>query len=139
MVRLSFPFGGGNVERLWATPLGSNLYRIENAPALLFGVSLHDVVEAHADEDGNHWAVRVAERGPVLTVRIVLDVLRPRSVRLRRMLEAVGCSWEQMNPAWFAAFTSDAAVFGRLVEQLAAGGYAWEYANPKRKDVTAPH
>lgn len=138
-VRISFPLADGAVERLWATPLGTRRYRIENAPALLFGVSLHDVVEAHSDDDGSHWAVRVAERGPVMTVRILLDVMRPRSIRLRRMLESLGCAWEQMNPAWFAAFTSDAAAFGRLVEQLAGGGYAWEYVNPKRADVEAAH
>jgi hypothetical protein len=42
-------------------------------PQFAFGVSLHDVVEIYRDESGAAWAVRVARRGRVNTVPVVLD------------------------------------------------------------------
>ena len=137
-IRVSFSGADGVVERLWATHVDANLYQLDNAPAFAFGVSMHDVVEIHPDESGAAWAVRVAKRGPVNTVRVVLDAQRPRSRRLMNMLAAIGCSSEGMNAVWFAVSAPDESSFERLVEGLATGGYRWEYVNPKREDVASP-
>jgi hypothetical protein len=86
------------------------------------GVSLHDLVEVVRDENGSSWAVRVAQRGPFSTVRVVLNELRPRSVRLLKLLETIGCSSEGMHAAWFVVSAPDEATFARLVERLGADG-----------------
>ncbi|MBX3191475.1 MAG: DUF4265 domain-containing protein [Labilithrix sp.] len=127
------------VERLWATHVRANRYRLDNAPGFAFGVSLHDVVEVFQDDDANTWALRVVERGPVSTVRVLLDDLRPRSVRLRKMVAAIGCACEGMGAAWFVVSAHDPHAYARLVERLAEGGYRWEYVNPKREDLASPH
>ena len=137
-IKVGFSGADGVVERLWATRVEGDLYRLDNAPAFAFGVSLHDVVEVYRDETGAAWALRVARRGPVNTVRVVLEAQRPRSRRLMKMLAAIGCSSEGMNAVWFAVSAPDEASFVRLVEHLAAGGYRWEYVNPKREDVASP-
>lgn len=38
-------------ESLWATPLGNDLYRIENVPFYAYGLNFHDVVKATSDSD----------------------------------------------------------------------------------------
>ena len=106
-IQVGFPGHSGTVERLWATHLRDNLYRLDNAPAFAFGVSLHDVVEIFRDEHGAAWALRVVERGPVSTVRVVLDELQPRSLRLIRMLVSIGCSCEGMHATWFVVSAHD--------------------------------
>ena len=125
-IKVGFSGADGVVERLWATHVEGDLYRLDNAPAFAFGVSLHDVVQVHSDESGAAWAVRVARRGPVNTVRVVLDAQRPRSRRLMNMLAAIGCSSEGMNAVWFAVSAPDESSFERLVEGLATGSYRWE-------------
>jgi hypothetical protein len=138
-IRVGFVGKDGTVERLWATHVRATLYRLDNAPAFAFGVSLHDVVEVVRDENGNFWAMRVAERGPFSTIRVVLDELRPRSLRLVKMLDSIGCSSEGMHATWFAVSAPDEVIFARLVERLATDGYRWEYVNPKREDIASPH
>ena len=134
---MGFLIRGGAVERLWATHLHDGLYRLENAPAFAFGVSLHDVVEVVRDDEGNHWVMRVVEAGPFATVRVVLDALLPRALRLMKTIEATGCSFEKMNGNLYVAFGADADI-AQLVSRLSRDGYRWEYVNPKREDVPAP-
>jgi hypothetical protein len=137
-IQVGFSGRDGAVERLWATHVEANLYRLDNAPAFAFGISMHDVVEIYRDESGAAWAVRVARRGLVSTVRVVLDAQRPRSHRLMKTLAAIGCSSEGMNAVWFTVSAPDESSFERLVERLATDGYRWEYVNPQREDVASP-
>lgn len=137
-IKVGFSGADGVVERLWATHVHGELYRLDNAPAFAFGVSLHDIVEIFRDESGAAWAVRVAERGPVNTVRVVLDAQRPKSRRFMNMLATIGCWSEGMNAVWFAVSAPDESSFERLVERLASEGYRWEYVNPKREEIGSP-
>ena len=136
-IKVGFVIRGGTVERLWATHRNDAFYRLENAPAFAFGVSLHDVVEVVRDDGGNYWAMRVVERGPFATIRVVLDEFLPRGLRLTRTIDANGCSFEKMNACLFAVFGADANM-RQLISQLARDGYRWEYVNPKREDVPSP-
>lgn len=45
-------------ESLWATPLGDDLYRIENVPFFAYGLNFLDVVLATADSDRLRLEVR---------------------------------------------------------------------------------
>jgi hypothetical protein len=44
--------GGPAAESLWAEPLGGDLYRLRNVPALAFDLHFHDVVRAVAARPG---------------------------------------------------------------------------------------
>lgn len=37
-------------ESFWATPLGNDLFRLENVPFYAYGLNFHDVVKATSDE-----------------------------------------------------------------------------------------
>jgi hypothetical protein len=94
------------------------------------------VVEVVPDDEGNHWVMRVVERGPFATVRVVLDALLPRGLRLMKTIEATGCSFERMNASLFAVFGVHEDI-RQLVGRLGDDGYRWEYVNPKREDVAS--
>ena len=38
-------------ESFWATPLGNNLFRLENIPSYTYGLNFHDIVKATSDSD----------------------------------------------------------------------------------------
>ncbi len=52
MAKVRLSNADGDVETLWASPLGNDLYRLENSPWYAYGVSWQDVVEAHSPEGG---------------------------------------------------------------------------------------
>ena len=54
---------GSNSETLWAAPMGSNLYRLENTPFFALDVSYQDVVLACEEKDGVAQFVQVFSRG----------------------------------------------------------------------------
>lgn len=58
-------------EGLWAVPIESHLYRIDNTPWFVRGIAADDVVEARQDANGVLWFVRVHELGGRLVVRII--------------------------------------------------------------------
>ncbi|WP_162799478.1 DUF4265 domain-containing protein [Nocardioides sp. 616] len=58
-------------EGLWAQPLGSERFRLDNTPWFVRGVAADDVVEAKPDDAGVLWFVRLAERGERVVVRVI--------------------------------------------------------------------
>jgi hypothetical protein len=58
-------------EGVWAEPLGGDHYRIDNTPWFTRNLSVDDVVEAVAGDDGLLWATRRVSHGGRLTVRVI--------------------------------------------------------------------
>jgi hypothetical protein len=73
MVKVKLESPDGDVETLWATPVGEHLYRLENSPFFAYGVSWLDVVEARPDPAGQLAMARVVEKSGHRTVRVILD------------------------------------------------------------------
>ncbi|MGW0806969.1 DUF4265 domain-containing protein [Nonomuraea sp. NPDC002799] len=60
-------------ERLWATPAGPGLVRLDNIPFFARGVACGDVVRVEADAEGTVWAKEVVEFSDNCTIRVVPD------------------------------------------------------------------
>jgi hypothetical protein len=58
-------------EGLWAQPVGSGRFRLDNTPWFVRGVAADDVVEAEPDDAGVLWFVRLLERGERVVVRVI--------------------------------------------------------------------
>lgn len=58
-------------EGLWAQPVGSQSFRLDNTPWFVRGVAANDVVEAEPDDAGVFWFVRLLERGERVVVRVI--------------------------------------------------------------------
>ena len=92
---------GTTAERMWATPIGSSSYVLENSPFHAYGLSYKDVVTAQTMDDGQLHFVAVSERGGHSTYRILLKpgASREDFDRLWKPLEAMGCTYESSkNP-----------------------------------------
>lgn len=81
-------------ETLWATPLGENLYRIENPPFFADNISYHDVVFA-IEFEGKLLFKSVRQRSSHSTYRIMpaRDVSLEAITGYVEPLKQLGCSY----------------------------------------------
>jgi hypothetical protein len=80
-----------DTEGLWATRLGVDTARVENAPFLQDGVAEGEIVRFVTDTDGLHWAKERVEASGNCTVRILPVPTGP----LGRSAQAV---YERLSP-----------------------------------------
>ncbi|EGY01115.1 hypothetical protein AZA_88961 [Nitrospirillum viridazoti Y2] len=100
MVKLSIPtdpadWHGVAMEHVWATPLGDDLYVLENSPGCAYGVSYRDIVVAQP-EDGLLLFQRVHTHQGHSTYRIRLaqEAALPDFQRHWQAIGALGCTFE---------------------------------------------
>ncbi|WP_286342333.1 DUF4265 domain-containing protein [Ferrimonas sp. YFM] len=87
-------------ESLWATPLGNDLYRIENIPFYAYGLNFRDVVLATADTDELKPEVRkVLNPSGNKTYRVIFTngLSREKQVELLKALEKYKASYERAD------------------------------------------
>jgi len=89
-------FQDGSSERLLVTPLGPNLYRLEESSAL-GEASYHDIVETEPQTDGTLRFIRVATPSGLKTVSWILSKVKIESPAMSALLDkviSVGGFWE---------------------------------------------
>src|SRR5260221_7107419 len=99
-VRLRGP-GTSDVETLWAIPVDTDLYRLDNSPFFAYGVSWQDVIEAKPADDQLLEYVRCVRKSGNRTLRAVFKEYRsddPPAQEVLRELRNLGCSYEGMQP-----------------------------------------
>ena len=125
-----------DTERLWAEPLGNNLFKIDNVPFFVKGISCEDVVEASSDTEGELRYRSLVRPSSHSTLRVILfrESPDPRPIEdrvadLRRQLEEVGCSTELSHIPGLIAVDTDSASIDRAFGVLRSGEKAnlWEY------------
>lgn len=119
-------------ESLWAKNVGRGLFRVENIPFLVYGVSVHDVVRAK-EHGGVLQFARVAKYGGHSTYRVFLKAETvPGDGRVQqgeRRLRKMGCSIERAGKKWFAVDVPpevDVYAAYELMEELEEAG-VWEF------------
>ncbi|MFD9791411.1 DUF4265 domain-containing protein [Streptomyces sp. NPDC059070] len=123
-----------DTEGLWATKLGADTARVQNAPFLQDGVAEGDVVRYRTDSEGLHWAVgRVSSAGSC-TIRVVPVPTGPlgRSPQeVRQRLSAFGVGGEVFREDFpMVAFTVPAGADFAGIKALLAQGQEegwWHY------------
>jgi hypothetical protein len=87
-------------ESMWATPLGNDLYRIENVPFFSYGLNFFDVVHATPDNEDQIPEIRkVVTPSGHRTYRVMFkkDVSREEQVELLESLERYDASYERAD------------------------------------------
>lgn len=128
MVKVELSDADGNTESHRATPIGENLYRLENSPFFAYNVSWQDIIEAKPDEEGIPIFVRVVEKSGNRTIRVILE-----SAESQRILDALiqlGCSYGGANPSYLSVNIPIEANFQAVCGYLIQSGVQWEYADP---------
>lgn len=136
MVKVALIDEEGDVETLWATPLGGELYRLDNIPFYAYGVSWLDVVEAPLDAGGLPTFRRVAEKSGHRTVRVRQDDTRaPEAKPLLESLSKLGCTYEGSAPSLLAVDVPPKASLEDVARYLVEAGFDWEYADPTCEEL----
>jgi len=125
----------GRVETLWAFSLGGDRYRLDNSPWYAYGVSMGDVVEAPAGEDGRPTFAKVLEKSGFRTLRIAPEP--EASDELLKGLRALRCDFEGANRRYLTlSIPADVQLQG-IIDLLNERGVNWEYADPTYESVQA--
>lgn len=125
-----------DVEALWAESVGDNLFRIDNVPFFVKGISCDDVVEAVADPEGELRFKSLVKSSAHNTFRVIVfrespdqRPLEDRVAELRDRLAEIGCSTELSHAPGLVAIDADAESANKALEVLRAGEQSdlWEY------------
>jgi hypothetical protein len=131
--------GSANVETLWATALGGDLYRIDNLPFFAYGVSWNDIVIAPFDAaEGFPCFDRVVEKSGHRTVRLICSpplAAGNESERLLQDIVAHGCSYEGANPTYVVIDIPPNVDFETVCNHLVDAEAEWEHADPRHSDL----
>lgn len=140
-VRLCGP-DASDIETLWAVPVGTDLYRLDNSPFFAYGLSWEDVIEAKPADDQVLEYVRCVRKSGNRTVRVIFQDYRSDdqpAQEILRELKNLGCSYEGMQPRMISINVPPRInlkeVIGFLTKQH---GLQWEYADPTYDEVTKP-
>jgi hypothetical protein len=139
LAKILFSTEDGQVETLWAAPLGNALYQLENSPWFAYGVSWQDIIEAHAPEKGELPAFqRVVEKSGNQTLRLLLDPSADQSEESQRVLDKLvelGCSYEGANPTYIAINIPPPVDLWTICNFLTETGHQWEHADPPYEEL----
>jgi hypothetical protein len=120
-IRVSLPEGGN--EGLWASPVGGDRYRLENAPWFATGLNWHDVVRCEPNpeyHDATSFVAEVVERGGETSFLLIVGPRAPEEA-LKEILGRIeehhaGFKWAELDEGQRRyAITADAESDWRLL------------------------
>lgn len=110
-------------ESLWATPMGNNLYRIENVPFFAYGLNFHDVVLATSDAEDLKPEIRnVVTASGHRTYRVLFekDIERQKQIELLESLSKHKATYERANNVHVAIDIKPTGDYIAVYDQLEA-------------------
>jgi hypothetical protein len=107
-------------EGLWSTPLGNDLYRIENVPFFAYGLNFHDIVRAIPNNpDENPYILEVVEPSGHKTLRVIFETEdNDLQVKLLGTLSKFGATYERANAINVAIDISKSGDYNATYDQL---------------------
>ena len=132
--RVIFPLPDGPYgnERMWATSLGNNLYRIDNHPFYVYDVSWQDVVEAiEPSEDKHPVFQKVVTKSGNRTIRIICD----KDHEALKTLNKKKCFYEGASDTFFSVNIPSSVDIKKVVSHLESSEVQWEYGDPSYKTL----
>lgn len=110
-------------ESFWATPLGNNLFRLENVPFYAYGLNFHDVVKATSESDELIPEIlELVELSGHRTFRVFFEksIDRQKQEEILNSMKDLTISYERANGIYFSLDMQPKgnyqAVFDRLDE-----------------------
>jgi hypothetical protein len=112
-------------ESMWATPLGNDLFKVENIPFYAYGLNFHDIVRAIPDSEGQISEIRaLVEPSGHRTFRVFFqkNISRGKQEEILDLLSVLTVSYERANEIYFSLDVqpegSYQAVFDKLDELM---------------------
>ncbi len=92
-------------ESMWATPLGNDLYKLENVPFYAYGLNFHDIVRATRDSEESFLEIReLIEPSQHRTFRVFFKdhIDRTEQEEILETLRELTISYERCNDFYFS-------------------------------------
>ncbi len=112
-------------ESMWATPLGNDLFKVENIPFYAYGLNFHDIVRATPDSEGQIPEIRaLVEPSGHRPFRVFFqkNISRGKQEEILDLLSVLTVSYERANEIYFSLDVqpegSYQAVFDKLDELM---------------------
>lgn len=121
-------------ERIWTTPVGPSLYRLENSPFFAYGVSYLDIVEAQSEVPGELPIFRkVIQKSGHRTLRLIT---KKEGNSIIDQVKVFGASYEGFSPSYFSVDITPEGNFIGLCNFLTASEIEWEHADPNSSELS---
>jgi len=134
LVKVQLTGPDGDVETLWAKPLGNGLYELDNTPWYAYGASWKDVIEARPPEpDAFPEFIRVVRKSGYRTIRLILEPPAdkdPWSQRILDRLVELGCSFEGATGSYVGIDIPPQVDLEQIRRFLVTTEQKWEHADP---------
>lgn len=85
-------------EAFWATPLGNDLYKIENVPFYAYGLNFHDIVRATSESENTKPEIKeLIEQSGHRTFRVFFkkSVDRDKQIEILDSMKELTISYER--------------------------------------------
>lgn len=107
-------------ESMWAEPLDSDIYRLENVPFFSYGLNFKDEVIALPDDDGILEITEVVKRSGNKTIRMSFDKScgKEQQAIYFEKLRGMNCSLERWDDTFLSLNIKVDADFNIVYDQL---------------------
>ncbi|HEV2765362.1 MAG TPA: DUF4265 domain-containing protein [Pyrinomonadaceae bacterium] len=139
-VRIEFTDEEGRAERLPASPVGANSYRLEVSPSFAYSVSHGDVVRAERGAGSRLRFAEVVRKSGNRTLRLLFSRFSVTSEAARPILEELeqlGCRHEHTQEFVLCVNVPREVELIAVVEFLKTLGIWWEHADPTAEEFYA--
>ena len=137
MVKVGIRDESGQVETLWATPLGKNTYRLENSPFFAYGISWNDIVRAELDSEGFPFFIKVIEKSGYKTIRVITEKDSKELSVLLSDINKLGCNYEGAFSKLIVIDIPPEVELRIVSDFMSRTNFEWEFADPTPEQVNA--
>ena len=135
LFRIPSSNGSSDVETLWASPIGNDLYELENSPFFAYSVSWQDIVYAPFNSDEQLPVFdSVNTKNGHRTVRIFFEQDANEDNPVLIALNNAGCTYEGASRKYFSIDIPPEIIIEEVVQLLVKSQIQWEHADPTYDD-----
>ena len=143
LVKVQLTGPDGEIETVWARPLGADRFELDNTPLYAYGLSWRDVIEARRQTaEGFPEFVRVTRKSGHRTIRVILNPpanVSPESQAVLDRLREWGCAYEGANFRFIGVDIPPAVDLMAVRQFLIETGHQWEHADPTYHELFPEH
>lgn len=108
-------------ESMWATPLGNDLFRIENIPFHAYGLNYHDIVRATPDSEEFIPEIReLVEKSGHRTFHVNFEkqIKKNQQEQILSSLKILTISYERANSSYFSLDMKPEGNYQAIIDKL---------------------
>jgi hypothetical protein len=135
LAKIGFKTDNGDVETLWAIPVSDNIYRLDNSPFEIYGVSWQDIIKTEPDTNGFPFFTAIVEKSGHRTIRVLVEKDSDKFKDLAAKIIEFGCTYERAFSRLVAIDIPPSVELQKVADYLITAELQWEYADPTYDEI----